>query len=79
MSAYRKPPPRPIRSSHEPRPSDPAGVVPARLRDRPSVRRALVAANGLDPWREQDSLIAQLGAIALGLAVIVSILLRGCA
>lgn len=42
-----------------------------------SERERLRIADGADPYRERSNLIAQLGAIALAIAVIASVLLRG--
>lgn len=62
----------------EPDPSHP-GLVPARLEQRPSVRRALARANGRDLWREENNVIAQAFAVSFCLAVIIAIAVQGCA
>lgn len=62
----------------EPRPSSPAGFTPTLLRQRPSERRAVARANGRDPWRDENNLLAQLGAIALCVAVVLAVAIRGC-
>jgi len=62
----------------EPRPSAPAGLVPVRFRRTPSQQHALHRANGRDPHREGDNVLAQFGAIALACAVVASVAIRGC-
>ena len=53
--------------------------MPVRMRHTPSQRHALARANNRDPHREQSNLMAQLGAIALAIAVVASVAIRGCA
>jgi hypothetical protein len=48
------------------------------IRNRPSHRRALAAANGRHLGAERANTIAQAVAVALCLAVIATIALRGC-
>ena len=54
-------------------------MMPVRMRRTPSQRHALARANGRDPHREQSNLMAQFGAIALAVAVVLSVAIRGCA
>lgn len=61
----------------EPDPSHP-GFVPARVGQRPSVRRALAKANGRDLWREENNVIAQAFAVSFCLAAIIAIAVRSC-
>jgi hypothetical protein len=48
------------------------------LRNRPSQRDALAEANGRRPAMDRTNALAQLGAVALCLVVLVTIAIRGC-
>jgi hypothetical protein len=62
----------------DPRPSDPVGVAPTLIRQRPSQREAVRVANGARPRVELANAIAMLVACVIPALSLFAIAVRGC-
>jgi hypothetical protein len=62
----------------DPRPSDPVGVLPTLIRQRPSQREAVRVANGARPRVELANAIAMLVACVIPALSLFAIAVRGC-
>lgn len=69
------------RSAPTPQPpadAPPPWLLPVRVAQRPSQRRALLIANGGHPVRDRRNSLAQLGGVLLVGAALATIAIRGC-